>query len=163
MTKLNQNNHTPALRLSTVPSSTRQTPKVKFGSVMQRSLVQVGQVASDGLRVAAPYVPGGAIISAALAGTQRSSGGLTASAEPAGAVGISGLLSGQGQGSLSAGNAFEQVQRASQELAEFNASFNIQYLRLQQKMNESERVFTATSNVLKKRDDTAKAMINNIS
>src|SRR5689334_25405235 len=66
-----------SLRLSTVATTTRQTPKTDFGTVMRDGLVRAGNVAIDGLRVAAPFVPGGAIVSAALAGANvaQSAGG----------------------------------------------------------------------------------------
>src|SRR5262245_36948551 len=57
-----------SIRLSTVATTTRQTPKTDFGTVMRDGLIRAGNVAVDGLRVAAPFVPGSAIISAALAG-----------------------------------------------------------------------------------------------
>src|SRR5689334_560242 len=64
----------PSIRLSTVATTTRQTPKTDFGTVMRDGLVRAGNVAADGLRVAAPFVPGGAIVSAALAGGQMIAG-----------------------------------------------------------------------------------------
>src|SRR5215831_2074089 len=63
-----------SIRLSTVATSTRQTPKTDFGTVMRDGLVRAGNVAVDGLRVAAPFVPGGAIVSAALAGGAQMAG-----------------------------------------------------------------------------------------
>src|SRR5262245_13220195 len=65
----NQNNvRAASIRLSTVATTTRQTPKTDFGTVMRDGLIRAGNVAVDGLKVAAPFVPGSAISSAALAG-----------------------------------------------------------------------------------------------
>src|SRR5688572_33136837 len=64
----NQKVRESSLRLSTVATTTRQTPKTDFGSVMRNGLIRTGDVLLQGMQVAAPFVPGGAIISAALAG-----------------------------------------------------------------------------------------------
>ena len=63
-----------SIRLSTVATSTRQTPKTDFGTVMRDGLVRAGNVAVEGMAVAAPFVPGGAIVSAALAGANAAQG-----------------------------------------------------------------------------------------
>ncbi len=46
--------------------------------------------------------------------------------------------------------------------SEMEQSFNIQYLQLQQKMQDENREFTTLSNVMKTKHDTAKNAINNI-
>lgn len=52
--------------------------------------------------------------------------------------------------------------RSVQSLQEMNMSFNLQYLMLQQKMQEENRKFTLLSNVMKTKHDTAKNSIQNI-
>lgn len=46
--------------------------------------------------------------------------------------------------------------------AEMQESFNLQYLQLQQNMQQQNRQFTLVSNIMKVKHDTAKAAINNI-
>jgi hypothetical protein len=41
-------------------------------------------------------------------------------------------------------------------------SFNLQYLQLQESLQNESRVFAATSNVMKSRQDTLKAILGNL-
>lgn len=194
-----------SVRLSTVATSTRQTPKTDFGSVMRVGLLKAGQVASEGLQVAAPFVPGGAIVSAAVAGVNHAAGmvggtttgasgfGTTASGLSSGSSSVAGgygstgamTLPGSRPGlttSLSSGttgatgfsstgsvgtastgtDAFDQMMSATQQMAEFNASFNLQYLQLQEKIQVDTRQFNLISNIMKTKHDAAKNALNNV-
>jgi hypothetical protein len=51
---------------------------------------------------------------------------------------------------------------ATQQMQEMQMSFNLQYLRLQNKIAHENRQFTMVSNIMKNRHDTAKNAINNI-
>jgi len=80
----------------------------------------------------------------------------TASAQgPSGAFGELGA-------NASGGDSSEQMMQATQELQELNMSFNLQYLALQQHMQSENRQFTAISNIMKTKHDTAKNAINNV-
>ncbi len=50
----------------------------------------------------------------------------------------------------------------SQQMQEMQMSFNLQYLRLQNKISHENRQFTMVSNIMKNKHDTAKNSINNI-
>ena len=52
--------------------------------------------------------------------------------------------------------------QATLEMQEMNQQFNLQYLNLQQDMQQENRKFTAISNVMKTKHDTAKSMIQNV-
>jgi hypothetical protein len=54
------------------------------------------------------------------------------------------------------------VLTAARKLMEMNQSFNMQYLGLQQEMQAENRKFTALSNIMKTRHDTAKNAISNV-
>jgi hypothetical protein len=207
-----------SIRLSTVATSTRQTPKTDFGTVMRDGLVRAGNVAVDGLRVAAPFVPGGAIVSAALAGGTNvatnvggpsyggasygagghgfssasyglsAGGGGPAGGTPSavGSIGAGNTLTLPGRrpglgtdltqsptafspnqaatGSATAGSsdAFNQMMSATQQMAEFQASFNLQYLQLQEKIQIDSRQFNLVSNIMKTKHDAAKNALNNV-
>lgn len=200
-----------SIRLSTVATSTRQTPKTDFGTVMRDGLIRAGNVAVDGLRVAAPFVPGGAIVSAALAGANVASNigapsygagetgfgtsaqGLTAGGSgPAGggpvapgSYGATGTLAlpgrrpglgtdlnqpatnfagsaGAGTATAGASDAFNQMMSATRQMAEFQASFNLQYLQLQEKIQIDTRQFNLVSNIMKTKHDAAKNALNNV-
>lgn len=63
--------------------------------------------------------------------------------------------SGRGKSLASAGSA-------STQLKEMQMSFNMQYLQLQQQMQHENRSYTAISNIMKTKHDTAKNSISNI-
>ncbi len=205
-----------SLRLSTVATTTRQTPKTDFGSVLKTGLMKAGGVVADGLQVAAPFVPGGAIVSAALAGANAAAGmagpsyagagggiGSSGSAIVAGGGGgpagggsagvgnygangalaipgarpglntnlsggaqsFSGGASGTGAvagAGAGAGDSFNSMMSATRQMSEFQASFNLQYLQLQEKIQTDTRQFNLISNIMKTKHDAAKNALNNV-
>lgn len=206
----------PSIRLSTVATSTRQTPKTDFGTVMRDGLMKAGDVAMQGLQVAAPFIPGSAIVSAAVAGANIAStvggtggaggmggGGGGASGFASGSHGL--VTGGAGPGSISGnasiggsnvngaltipgrapglntalggtgaatnnqastasaqGDGFNQMMNATKSMAEFQASFNLQYLQLQEKLQQDTRQFNLVSNIMKTKHDAAKNALNNV-
>lgn len=201
----------PSIRLSTVATSTRQTPKTDFGTVMRDGLLKAGDVAMQGLQVAAPFIPGSAIVSAAVAGANIAStvggrggtagggsgfasgshGLVTGGAGPGsisgnGAIGGTGLNGGltipgrapgldniglgggtgatnnQASPAAAQGDAFNQMMNATKSMAEFQASFNLQYLQLQEKLQQDTRQFNLVSNIMKTKHDAAKNALNNV-
>jgi hypothetical protein len=216
----NQKVRESSLRLSTTATTTRQTPKTDFGSIMRNGLIRTGNVVLQGMQYAAPFVPGGAIITAALAGTTNAiagggvSGGYGASPDGIGiggggaaygssvsgltgqTGGVGGSLAGGGgnqtlaipgarpglttdlnqpasnfAGSFGGGvagagagpsDAFNQMMHATKQMAEFQASFNLQYLQLQEKIQIDTRQFNLVSNIMKTKHDAAKNALNNV-
>jgi len=65
-------------------------------------------------------------------------------------------------GAVQGGSTQGQQMRPSRPMQEMNQSFNLQYLQLQQTMQQQNRQFTLVSNVMKTKHDTAKNAINNI-
>ena len=51
---------------------------------------------------------------------------------------------------------------ATQQMAEIQTSFNLQYLQLQNSMQNENRQFTMVSNIMKTKHDTVKNTISNI-
>ncbi len=193
-----------SLRISALATNTRTTPKTDFGTIMRTGLIRAGNVAVDGLNQAAPFVPGAAILSAALAGNNSastmtgvggasyatSSLGLTAGGSPVGGggtpignYGVGGTLaipnrrpnlgtdlSGTGLGTtgVTAGatgastDSFNQMMFATRQMTEFQASFNLQYLQLQEKIQTDTRQFNLISNIMKTKHDAAKNALNNV-
>lgn len=60
------------------------------------------------------------------------------------------------------GRTQEQLVQAIKQLEEMNQSFNLQYLGLQQQMQDESRRFTLVSNIMKTNHDTAKNSISNV-
>ena len=60
------------------------------------------------------------------------------------------------------GAAGKKLLQAIKDMTEMSQSFNIQYLDLQQQMQDENRRFALVSNIMKNKHDTAKNSINNI-
>jgi len=52
--------------------------------------------------------------------------------------------------------------KVTEEVLKMQQSFNLQYLQLQQDMQQQNRQFTLVSNIMKVKHDTAKNAINNV-
>ena len=73
-----------------------------------------------------------------------------------------GVKSGQPAGGAQAGNSQAALMKAVQQMQEMQMSFNLQYLALQEQMQNDDRQFTMVSNIMKTRHDTVKNAISNI-
>lgn len=163
-----------SLRLSTVATSTRQTQKTDFGTVMRSGLMKASNVVNNGLRVAAPYVPGAAVVSAAIAGANDAAGMSSTGSgvrTTASALTTNGATVSSGVGSTSssanattglASTSFSDMMSQTQQMAEFQASYNLQYLQLQEKIQADTRQFNLISNIMKTKHDAAKNALNNV-
>jgi hypothetical protein len=174
------------LRVSVGLSVERQTPKTDFGTVLGRGVSKTTDAVLQAGQLAAPYIPGGAIVSAAVSGLgsvksslTSSSAGATAMAPSAnvissgtvstgGSVATTGTTSSGGsvfgniEAQAAAGDSSAQMMMATKQMQEMNQSFNLQYLQLQQQMQADNRQFTLLSNIMKTKHDTAKNAINNV-
>jgi septal ring factor EnvC (AmiA/AmiB activator) len=64
---------------------------------------------------------------------------------------------------MSPGNiSQEQLLKATKQMQETQMSFNLQYLQLQNQMQQENRSYTAVSNIMKTKHDTVKNSISNI-
>jgi hypothetical protein len=175
------NNNQSGIRVSIDQSRARQTPKTDFPSVMKTGISKGADAVLSAGQLAAPYIPGGAVLSAAITGVgslkssssaQTAGGGsnstglnLTGGAGGAGAAGGGYGAGGAGDPisqRAAAGDSQAQMMVATRQMQEMNMSFNMQYLGLQQKMQADNRQFTLLSNIMKTKHDTAKNAINNV-
>jgi hypothetical protein len=129
------------------PTTQRQTQPDRFGQALKAAAAEVAGGLATGVALAAPIVPGGAVLAAAVRGAARA-----AATSPAGRA------SAPGGGADGAGDVLEATRALQQEAH----SFNLQYLQLQENMQRDRREFTALTNVMKVKHDSAKAAINNI-
>lgn len=109
------------------------------GRSFRDALAAGGQVLLGGVEAASALIPGGSVVSAAV--RQGGSGASSGGARPEGPGG---------------------EQAAMQSLLSQSADQSMQFLQLQQHITAENRRYTALSNVMKARHDTAKASINNI-
>lgn len=128
----------PVPPISVAPVPDRRPEPGGFGAALKAAASRVARGVGAALELAAPLVPGGA----AVAGALRS---------VAGAAGAAGGASDDAQ-LLAATRALQQEAR----------TFNLQYLQLQEGMQRESREFSALSNVLKVKHDSAKSAIHNI-
>ena len=154
--------------MDTKVATTRQTPKVDFGA----KVLDTANSVANTVAVAAPLVPGGAIISAAVSGiSSLGSGTASGNAGGAGATyGTGGWTNSQQTNTdptasttpstESTSNTFG-VPGNSVDLKAFMNN-NMQMLQLQMYMQNENQRFTTWSNVLRVRHDTTKNAINNI-
>jgi hypothetical protein len=134
---------------TTTASRVTPTPDRPFKNVMAagaRAVVRGAEAAVAGL-------PGGPVLAAAF----RPSGSL--SAGPAAATAAD--TSPEGSGGT-AGPAGGSAAGDLEGVLDRGADLNMQYLALQERMNEENREFTTYSNVLKARHETIKNAIGNI-
>jgi hypothetical protein len=141
---------------SLVHTVSRQTPKNDFGQVLART---AGEVARVGAGFLPPALSGGAV-SAVVSGIRSVTSMTAAATSASGAVplpaagGSAGAASGQGE----QWDLLEAQKALNAEGQRFSAT----YLQLQNEMQKESRQFTAVSNIMKVRHDSAKAAINNI-
>jgi hypothetical protein len=152
----------------------RQTPKDEFGNILAKSIGQAVQVGA-GL---ASGVLGNSVASAAINAVSRvvgvsqvgqsspqtlaGNGGATGISSIGGsASGTNGSAAGVGPGPTGNGDSWDLL-AAQQAMNQQSQSFNAAYLKLQDDMQRESREFTAISNIMKVRHDSAKSAINNI-
>lgn len=167
-----------SVSLNSTSTTPRTSARTDFGAQMRNGIAAGGGAASQAIGVAAPFVPGAAVVSAAVSGAAGSvgggSGGFTggSSGGVAGVtnVGSDGIPTGgsflnsaqNGSNSTSTGNSGMDMLNATKNMQEMAQSFNLQYLQLQEKMQAENRSFSTVSNVMKTKHDTAKSSISNV-
>lgn len=163
------------ITLDSGSTTVRQSPRTDFGTQVRNGVSAGAGTAGAAIGVAAPFVPGAAVVSAAVSGAAGGiSGGSGGGAYGGGAAG--GVASGTGPdgiplggpglnsqtGTQGSGNNQQDLLNQTKDMQEMMASFNLQYLQLQEKMQMENRSFSTVSNVMKTKHDTAKSSISNV-
>jgi hypothetical protein len=161
-----------SVQLNTSSTTVRQSPRTDFGTQMRNGIGAGAGAVGGAIGVAAPFVPGAAVVSAAVTGAasgMTGGGGMGGmGGAPGGGFATATDIPGQGPGlntptgGAKTGNAQQDLMNQTKDMQEMMASFNLQYLGLQQKMQHENRSFTTISNTMKTKHDTAKASINNV-
>ena len=179
------------VRLSTNVSIDRQTPKTDFGDRLKSGLDTAAGTLASGAAVVAPFVPGGAIVSAAVSSVTQMSNGASSGSPTAAAptYGVSSLGGGSGiNTTVGGGNSGSvtslpgipsstgsgpfvpgggssssggTVGQMNTDLIQAQAE-NAKLMQVQIAMQRENQVFTTVSNVLKTRHDTVKNTISNV-
>jgi hypothetical protein len=135
--------------LVVAPSTERKAEPGRFGAALHNAAAHVADGIAGSVALAAPYVPGGAVLA----------GAVRAAASPPARVATAGGAASPSGGAAAGGGDVVDATRALQQEAQ---SFNLQYLQLQESMQRESREFTALTNVMKVKHDSAKSAINNI-
>lgn len=169
-----------SVSLNSTSTTPRTSARTDFGAQMRNGIAAGGGAASQAIGVAAPFVPGAAVVSAAVSGAAGSVGGGGGGGGFAGqgsggvqgvtSVGADGIPTGgsllnsaqNGSNSTATGNSGMDMLNATKNMQEMAQSFNLQYLQLQEKMQAENRSFSTVSNVMKTKHDTAKSSISNV-
>jgi hypothetical protein len=133
----------PIVPVHVAPSTERKTEPGGFGRALETVAAGALGALAGGASLAAPFLPGGL----ALAGAVR---GATRQLSQAGAA--------RSGADLGGGDIVEATRALQQEAQ----SFNLQYLTLQESLQRESREFTALTNVMKLKHDTARSAIANI-
>ena len=157
-----------SIQLNTNSTTTRQSTRSDFGNAVRRSLGSTANAVGGAVSTAAPMVPGGAVVSAAVNGALGSGGGSTgtmgaqAGFAGSGDIPFGGPGLGSNTGTKTTGNSQQDLMNQTKDMQEMMQSFNLQYLQLQEKMQSENRSFSTVSNVMKTKHDTAKTSISNV-
>jgi hypothetical protein len=158
-----------------VPTTPRQSMPSRFDVALQNAADHLARTVTGGLELAAPAIPGGTFLLGAVRAATTPAPGTApvAGAAPfvggstSGASGLAGSGPGAGAGVVTAAggsgtSAETDVMASARALQAESQAFNAQYLQLQEAMQRENREFTALSNVMKVKHDTARAAIGNI-
>lgn len=75
---------------------------------------------------------------------------------------LGGIAAGDPIGAAAGGSSQDDLMNATKQMQETQMSFNLQYLQLQNSMQDENRQYAAVSNILKTKHDTVKNSINNV-
>jgi hypothetical protein len=130
------------------PTTERKAEPGRFENALRNAASGLAQGVASTVQLAAPYVPAGTVLSAAVRSAVHGPG--------------TSLGAGADAGSAAGSSAEGDVLEATRTLQQEARTFNLQYLQLQENMQRESREFTALSNVMKVKHDSAKAAISNI-
>ena len=148
----------PIESIHVAPTTERKAEPGRFGATLRAAATGFARGVAATVDLAAPFVPGGTVLSAAVRSAAGAARGKAAAFGP-----DSGASVGGAGAAVAAGEASEgDVLAATRALQQESQTFNLQYLQLQEAMQRESREFTALSNVMKVKHDSAKAAINNI-
>lgn len=137
-------------RMTPAPASRRFRDAVESGA----------GVVLDGVEAAAALVPGGSAVSAAIRGGR---GGGVGGASVGLGTGVGPSVGSEAaEGPGAAPGTSPTGNGSMDQMLQANADQNLYFLQLQESVSAENRRYTALSNVLKARHETAKSSINNI-
>jgi len=149
--------------ITVAPTTERKTVPDRFEAALQGATRALASGVVGAVELAAPAVPFGNALAGAIRGGVQG-GGLAQAGLSAGVGGARlsvGALTAAG-GAPGATGAPGDLLEATRVLQQEAQAMNLQYLQLQERMQQESREFTTLSNVMRVKHDTARAAIGNI-
>jgi hypothetical protein len=149
--------------ITVAPTTERKTTPGRFELALQGATRTLAAGVVGTVELAAPAVPFGTVLAGAVRGVAPPAAGLRSVAGAgtglgSGTAGAGGTAAGVAAATGSQGDILEAT-RAMQQEAQ---AMNLQYLQLQEQMQQESREFTALTNVMRVKHDSARAAIGNI-
>ncbi len=144
------------------PTTDRKAEPGRFGVTLRAAAAGLARGVAATVELAAPYVPGGTVLSAAVRSAAGAARGKSVGFGPDRGTSIASGVAPSAVAEPGAAAGEDDVLAATRALQQEARTFNLQYLQLQENMQRESREFTALSNVMKVKHDSAKAAINNI-
>jgi len=146
--------------ITVAPTTERKTVPGRFEAALQGATRAMASGVVGAVELAAPAIPFGTVLAGAVRGGPSPGGpGSGLGTSRLSAVGGLGAASSTGTGSAGSQGDLIEATRAMQQEAQ---AMNLQYLQLQERMQQESREFTTLSNVMRVKHDTARAAIGNI-
>ncbi|NOZ86774.1 MAG: hypothetical protein GXP49_10980 [Deltaproteobacteria bacterium] len=140
------------MAVTTTRDSGRKSPRTDFGAKLGNTLRKAGNMVSIGGAIMAPVIPAAGLVSAAVSGMKNM---MPTALETGKDNGTDDVLNRADQG---ADSMFE----ATKKLQEMNHEMNLEYLQLQQQVQQEERNFSTMSQLMASRHQTAMRAIQNM-
>jgi hypothetical protein len=147
--------------ITVAPSTFRQSAPSRFELALQGATRALHASVVGAADLAAPIVPFGTVLSGAVKGAAAGPGPLGL-ATAGGGAGVAGGTPGGAAGAVGAVGAGGDLLEATRALQAEAQAMNLQYLQLQERMQQESREFTALSNVMRVKHDSARSAISNI-
>jgi hypothetical protein len=139
--------------IAVAPSAGRTSVPGRFEAALDEAARTLAAGVAGAAELAAPAVPFGTVLAGAVRGAASPGPLASLGATDGGVAAAVGAASGGSPGDLL------EATRALQQEAQ---AMNLQYLQLQERMQRESREFTALSNVMKVKHDSARAAIANV-
>jgi len=148
--------------ITVAPSIGRQSAPGRFEAALQGATRALHAGVVGAVDLAAPIVPFGTVLAGAVRGAAGPGGaGFSGSLSTTAGAGAGAGVGGAAGAAAQAGSTGDLLEATRAMQAEAQA-MNLQYLQLQERMQQESREFTALSNVMKVKHDSARAAIANI-
>jgi hypothetical protein len=147
--------------ITVAPTAERKSTPGRFEASLDGAARTLSAGLAGAVELAAPAVPFGTLLSGAVRGATGGGAGRAASASSL-TVPATGTGTGTGTGATGGTGGETDLIAATRALQQEAQAMNLQYLQLPERMQQESREYTALSNVMKVKHETARSAIGNI-